>query len=304
MLKLAESPISSTGAIGFMCLVKLRDYFGFITDENGKLQKNIFEANVRDYQGEVQVNAAIQQSLKQSEQEDFWWLNNGVTIIASNATQGGKAVTVENPSVVNGLQTSTEIYKYFKESNTSDDERHLQVKILVPNEVGSRDRIIKATNSQTSIPSASLRATEKIHRDIEEYLKPYKIYYDRRKNFYKNEGKPIDQIISIGRLSQAVMAILLQRPNDARARPSSLLKDDEDYKAVFNPDYNIDLYRVCAKVLERIESFLKSEGLGLETRERNNVKFHMAMFVVMRALGKAKPGVSRWSAVVLAIRWR
>lgn len=186
ILKLTESPITSSGAIAFVCLVKLQDYFDFITDDNGNLHKNIFEANVRDYQGEVQVNAAIQNSLKKgSGQEDFWWLNNGVTIIASNATQSAKAITIENPSVVNGLQTSTEIYKYFKEANTEGDDRQLQVKILVPDVVESRDRIIKATNSQTSIPSASLRATEKIHRDIEEYLRPYKIYYDRRKNYYK-----------------------------------------------------------------------------------------------------------------------
>ena len=200
-LTLAESPISATGAVGFMCLVRLEDYYNFITDENGNLLRMIFEANVRDYQGDIQVNAGIQESLRGDRAEDFWWLNNGVTIVASQATQSGKAITIENPNIVNGLQTSTEIYKYYKDSNTDGDERNVQVKIVVPEIVQSRDRIIKATNSQTHIPGASLRATEKIHRDIEEYLNPYQIYYDRRKNFYKNEGKPIDKIISIGQLS-------------------------------------------------------------------------------------------------------
>src|SRR5262249_11113283 len=35
-LKLSENPISSSGAVGFVCLVKLRDFFTFMTDENGK----------------------------------------------------------------------------------------------------------------------------------------------------------------------------------------------------------------------------------------------------------------------------
>ena len=84
--------------------------------------------------------------------------------------QSGKAVTIEDPQVVNGLQTSTEIFKYFSAANTEGDEREVMVRIIVPGKVESSDRIIKATNSQTSIPQASLRATDKVHRDIEEYL--------------------------------------------------------------------------------------------------------------------------------------
>jgi AIPR protein len=84
--------------------------------------------------------------------------------------------------------------------------------VIVPEDPTSRDRVIKATNSQTSIPPASLRATDKIHRDIEEYLKPMGLYYDRRKNFYKNEGLQVDKIVGMPYLAQAVMAIALRRP--------------------------------------------------------------------------------------------
>src|SRR5690606_11118980 len=102
-------------------------------------------------------------------------------------------------------------------------------------------------------PSISLRATEKIHRDIENYLGSFKLYYDRRKNFYKNEGKPIEKIVSINQLAQTVMAVLLRRPNDARARPSSLLKSEDDYQAVFSDAYPIAVYKVCAELNRRIE---------------------------------------------------
>ncbi len=202
--------------------------------------------------------------------------------------QSGKTITVENPYVVNGLQTSTEIYKYFKDANTEGDERSVQVKIVVTTEPKSWDRIISASNKQTNIPNASLHATEQIHRDIEDFLKPYQIYYDRRKNFYKNEGKPIDKIISIGQLAQAVMAVMLQRPNDARARPSSLLKRDEDYEAVFSSKYDLRIYQVCASVLKKVDAFIKSEQAGLESRDRNNVKFHLAMLAAMRVVGKKR----------------
>lgn len=278
-LRLSETPISSTGDVGFICLVKIADYFDFITDDNNKLRRNIFDANVRDYQGDVQVNAGIQNTLKKKGEEDFWWLNNGVTIVASKATQSAKSITIENPNIVNGLQTSTEIYKYFRDSNTDDERRNIQVKVVVPTKPQSLDRIVKATNSQTNIPGTSLRATEKIHRDIEDFLKVHNIFYDRRKNYYKNMGKPISSIIGIGKLAQSVMAIVLGRPNDARARPSSLLKNETDYEQVFSETYPLEMYLFCANTLMKVETFLRENHPEIEAKDRNNIRFHVSMAI-------------------------
>lgn len=287
-LALAENPISSDGQVGFVCLVRIKDYHEFITDGAGSLRRQIFEANVRDYQGRTEVNEDIQRSLQDSTQEDFWWLNNGVTVIAGKATQSGKALTIEDPQIVNGLQTSTEVYNYCRKFNTNDDQRKILVRVIVPTESDSRDRIIKATNSQTSVQHASLRATDKIHRDIEEYLKSRGLFYDRRKNYYKNEGKPRDKIIGIPHMAQAVMSILNQRPDTARARPSSLLKRDDDYKLVYNNTYPIEIYYVCIELVRRVESYLKANVPELETKDRNNLRYYIAMHAAAKAHGVAK----------------
>ncbi len=288
-LPLAENPISSEGQVGFVCLVRVRDYFTFISDTTGALRRQIFEANVRDYQGRTEVNDEIQQSLQERHSEDFWWLNNGITIIAIKASQSGKALTIEDPQVVNGLQTSTEIFNYCKKCNTESDNRKILVRIIVPTEQESRDRIIKATNSQTAVQQASLRATDKIHRDIEEFFRPKGLFYDRRKNSYKNEGKSRDKIVGIPHLAQAVMAILLQRPDTARARPSSLLKKNEDYDKLYSDNYPIHLYYTCAEAMRRVEEFLKSSSSGLVTKDRNNLRFYVAMHVIASLARKAEP---------------
>ncbi|APR37439.1 AIPR family protein [Paraburkholderia sp. SOS3] len=287
-LSLAENPISSAGDVGYVSLVKLRDFDAFIRDEIGRLRRNLFEANVRDYQGSTTVNEEISASLRTTGGEDFWWLNNGVTIIAAKATVSAKTLTLEDPQIVNGLQTSNEIYRYFKEANTLKDERNLLVRVIVPTKPESRDRVIKATNSQTTIPAASLRATDKIHRDIEEHLRPYGLFYDRRKNFYKNEGRSVDQIVSISLMAQAVMSILLQRPDDARARPSSLLKKDEDYAKVFSTAMPIGLYRVAAVIVKRVFSALRARA-DLDAQGRNNLLFYVSMRVAAVAAGLAEP---------------
>ena len=288
-LKLAENPISSSGAVAFVCIVRLREFFAFITDEKGDMLRSVFESNVRDYQGKTQVNDEIQTTLRDNADDEFWWLNNGVTVIASKATLSGKTLTVEDPQIVNGLQTSTEIFTHFKDHNTDNEKRNLLVRVIVPPATETRDRIIKATNSQTQIPVASLRATERIHRDIEEYLRPHGLYYDRRKNFYKNEGKPIDKIVSIPHLAQAVMSIALQRPNDARARPSSLLKRDADYETVFNRSYPISMYLVCAILMKLIDKQVRDEKHSIDRKDQANVRFYAAMHLAFLATGKANP---------------
>lgn len=296
-LKLAENPISSSGAVCFVCLVSLRDYFGFITDDKGGLVRSIFESNVRDYQRSTQVNDEIQATLRDNAGDEFWWLNNGITIVASKATLSGKTLTAEDPQIVNGLQTSTEVFNHFKQNNTKDESRNLLVRVIVPPAPESRDRIIKATNSQNPMPVASLRATERIHRDIEEFLRPHGLYYDRRKNFYKNEGKPIEKIVSIPHLAQSVMAIALRRPNDARARPSSLLKRDADYDTVFNRTYPVPLYLACANLMKLVDKEVRADTHALDRKDQTNIRFYAAMYAACVVTGKDSPTVADISTI-------
>ena len=279
-LPLAENPISSAHSGGFVCLVRLQDFYKFITDEHANLRKQAFESNVRDYQGTTQVNSDIQASLKEDMSEDFWWLNNGMSILGSRVSLGGKVLTIEDPQIVNGLQTATEIHKYFRTGPPEGETRNVLVRIMVPPEEASRDRIIKATNSQTVVQAASLRATDKVQQDIEDYLNSRGLFYDRRKNYYKNEGKPRDKIVGIPYLAQAVMAIVLRRPDDARARPSSLLTNDQDYDQVFDPSHSMGMYYVCAAAMKKIEVFMKGSTQNISTKDRNNLKFYVAMHAI------------------------
>ncbi|MCT8866198.1 MULTISPECIES: AIPR family protein [Shewanella] len=291
-LKLAETPLSSQGKV-FISLVRIRDYFKFITDENGVIVRNIFEANVRDYQGKSSVNLDIQLTLEShSAKEDFWWLNNGVTILADDVTApGGKELIIHNPEIVNGLQTSTEIYRYLSTHAEREDTdfRNILVRVIVPEGEESRDKIIRATNSQTPIPKASLRATDAIHRDIEDYFKPRGLYYDRRKNFYKNEGKKPADIVSIPFLAQCCMAICMQKPDFARARPSTLLEDNASYDKLYNRANDVSSYYVAALVGKRVEEYLKSKD-GISLSDRNNMKFYIILCVAILLTENKYPG--------------
>lgn len=287
---LSDNPISTQDG-GYIALAPIKNYYDFLKDENDGLIKNFFDANIRDYQGTVEVNSAIKDTLMANKPiEDFWWLNNGITITASNASFASKVLNIEDPQIVNGLQTSFELFNYFNTNKVETDTRNVLIRVVKTTDEGSRLKVIKATNSQTNIPPASLRATDPIHRDIEDYLYSKGYFYDRRKNYHKNQGKPINRIISIPYLAQVIMAILNQKPDYARARPSTLIKNNIDYEGIFDTKIPIELYYKTIAIHETIEKSIKRFNNPRLTRVQiGDIKFHVSMYVAGRMINKLRP---------------
>lgn len=286
-LELADQPISLSEN-EYISLVKLGTYFKFITDDNLFLRKTFFEANVRDYQGHNSVNSSIANTLEGEGNEDFWWLNNGVTILSTDIKLiTNKSLQVVNPEIVNGLQTSREIYNYFSENKEKIDEdsRTILVRVIRPKSEESRDNIIFSTNNQTSIPKSSLRVTDTIHLQIEMYFKNRGLYYDRRKNYYKNQKKKAIDIISVSFLAQCLISLVLRKPDFARARPSTLLTDEETYKYLYETNQDLEAYYKAAKVGRNIQNKLKSNGKITNT-EINDILFYVIYAVVANVLKK------------------
>ena len=288
-LDFAEQFIS-TDEDNYLGLVRLKDFLRFISDESGGLKHYAFDANVRDFQGStLEVNSDISESLSTAgDQLDFWWLNNGITVLGSDASSAGKRVTVHNAQIVNGLQTSYTLHQLGSASpgRFDDDARLILVKVIVSDDDAARDRIIKATNFQTSIPSASLRATDRYQRNIEDYLKQNGWFYDRRKNHYKNQGKPRGRIVSIAYLAQALMSIVHLQPDQARARPSSLIKNNDDYGRLFNERNPLDLYVFCLQIMKAVDEFLVKNSQSYPAVVRTNIRFHVAMVCAARLAGR------------------
>ena len=91
-------------------------------------------------------------------------------------------------------------------------------------------------------------------------------------------------------MSQAVISILLQKPDYARARPSTLINQDEDYVLIFNNKYPVQVYLTCIKLMRRVEEFLRicSDSLQISRKDTNNIKFHLVMLVTMDVTNKCK----------------
>ena len=129
---------------------------------------------------------------------------------------------------------------------------------------------------------AQLRATDEFQRSIELFFRSKGWFYDRRKNYYKNRGKPLSRIVGIPFLAQAIMAVGLSRPDDARARPSSLLKTDDNYRTIFSDQVPLVVYLWAVKIQKEVDAFLQVHS---SSQERTDLRFHLAMMVTARMLG-------------------
>lgn len=294
-LTLAENPISTDMSGGYVGLVKLYDYQKFITDETGKLDASLFDANVRDYDSESGVNRSIEETLsKQDSEVDFWWLNNGVTIVADRVQPAGKLLHLDSPQIVNGLQTSHEIYKQGSSREYSDD-RGVLVKVIQADDDLVKDRIIRATNSQTILGLSSLRATDRVQREIEEFLRIKGLYYERRKNYYYNRQIPLRELVSIDQMGQSVLATLVQAPHVSRGEVSRIFQD-EIYDVVFGGSSPMGAYYSSIAIVRSCESFLRENRDTAGQME--DFVFHLSMAATIAITRRREPSAKDLAAIV------
>ncbi len=280
---------------GWVGLVKLNDYWAFLQDQHGDLEERIFESNVRGFQQNTPVNADIRKTLDAPGKADFWLLNNGITILTGKAnTAGYQKLEIEDPQIVNGLQTSRQIDSYYRSSisiPTADgDGRRILVRVIQSSDETVRDNVIRATNSQNKMPAEALRATDRIHGQIETLFRQYDLFYDRRKGEYKDLGKPIAKIVPVVELLQAMLAVVLNRPNDARARPRDYIKEDDKYAQIFGEEtFDLTVYLKSVRILRLVTKFLSSPDLDLDIGHQRNLMFYLGMYVAAAATKNAYP---------------
>jgi len=291
-IKWVSQPMpTEEGEVG---LVKLTDFYSFLQDDKQELAERIFDSNVRGYWKSTPVNKKIGETLRNPGAADFWMLNNGITMLAADITNDGYLQEkVIDPQIVNGLQTSRQVFRYYKAGKDlpQNDNRRLLVRIIKTGDKQIRDAVIRATNSQNPMPHEVLRATDDIHWQIETLFEIYGLFYDRRKGHARDEGQPVAKIVSVIEVLQAMLCVVVQRPDDARARPRDYFKKDEDYNKVFGDGvYDLNIYYKCSQLMQMADEYL--DTLPLELIHRRNLLPYVCMHSTNAALqnGYTSPG--------------
>jgi len=253
----------------YILITRLADFHDFVVDENKKLRRYLFDSNVRAFMGLNRVNEDIRATLDDKDSPDFWWLNNGITILANAATVTGKSIQLEGVQIVNGLQTTESIARFFSDGNQDSCDRAVLVKIIVSTDAGVRDAIIRATNNQTEVALASLHATDKIQRDIEDVLLRYGLFYERRTNYYVNQGQPASLLVTPLYIAAGFVNLVLKSPSSAAKLRSRFMRREDSYNAVFSGATPINSWPRVARILKKTDAVLETvRPIGTRTNEK------------------------------------
>ena len=171
----------------YLGVVPASEYIRLIVDESGQIRKSLFTDNVRDYQGENQVNVQIAETLRSDARERFAVLNNGVTIVARVLRTTGDKIYIEDYQIVNGGQTS---HVLFNERDSVTDTVFVPIKLISTENDDLTTAVITATNSQTAVKAEELNARATFERRLEQFFETYDgpkaLYYERRSKQYRD----------------------------------------------------------------------------------------------------------------------
>ncbi len=291
---------------GYIGLVTLSEFNSFLKNKFGERNDLMFDDNVRGFQRETAVNESIQRTLSDATSPEFWLLNNGVTILSSKVQpKPGKSIEITDPQIVNGLQTSRQIFSYHASQGAPpNDQRRILVRVITNDNEDVRDKVIRATNNQNPMPAEALFTTFRIHKQIEQVFLNYSLYYERRKGFYRDQDMPIAQIVMPKELIPAVIAIMTDNPHDARSHPTRYIAEEDkrwsifghddyddsnitsDPKVANNPPFDIGVYLSCVLLVRRVNKFLNKKK-KLDPASRRNTRFYLAKYAACAAIKNA-----------------
>lgn len=275
----------------FLGILPYQEFLKLIQDDNQTIH-SIFDDNIRDFQGENEVNKKIKTSIEgKSGKELFCLLNNGVTIVSSQVISSGNKLTLRDYQVVNGCQTSNILHECREIEGIS--EVFVPVKIIETEEEDVKNEITLATNSQTAVKTEQLQSLNKYQRKLELYYdsiksKSIRLFYERRSQQYSSDLtiKRV-QIITIPIQIKAFASAFLKSPHLVSGYYGTIVNRFKD--EMFLDDHKPSAYYASALINFRVEAYFKSGDLNSSLRK---AKFQIIMIAKMLALGIDSPPIN------------
>lgn len=262
----------------YIGLLPFNEFLKIVADDDDILL-NVFEDNVRDFQGDNNdVNGGIALTLSNDDSEIFSVLNNGVTIVASSISPTGDQFTISDYQIVNGCQTSNVLYNNRKGANIA--KVSVPVKLIATTDDDVKTRITLATNNQTPIKKEQLAALTQFQRSLEQYYNSYsgdsKIYYERRsKQFNSDNSVQKSRIITVPYQIKSFAGMFLDEPHNVTSYFGSIVKRLNEGKApIFDKDHAFAPYYTSAFAYYKLESLFKKGSIDSTYKK---VRFHILM---------------------------
>lgn len=250
-------PLSSADNVELSLLVtvKFSELKKLILNSDKNLKEKLFVENVRNYIGSTPVNIDIKKTLdSDTERSYFPFLNNGLAIICDKIERHpvkDKEFTLTFPRIINGCQTTNELYKKYKESTdeSSIDNIEIVAKIISTNDNVLKKMIIYAANNQNSIDK-DLQSLNEFHEKIETYFlgkeeKDLHLYFERLRGQHANIVPPYSKV-NIETLARVFISVFLKKPHEMKSNAISVIEKFQKEGKIFNnSNQDVNQYYYC-----------------------------------------------------------
>lgn len=222
-------PLTSVDGVDNSCLMMCYadELYKLLSTKEGIIRKSLFDDNVRDFQGDNTINSEIQKTIE-SEPEKFALLNNGITIVCKKYIPSNRQITIKNPQIVNGCQTSHVI---FGNSNSLEALKKvpLVIKVISTQNNEITNQIVRGTNRQNIVLDEAFETTKPFHKELEDFINALspeysRFYYERRSKQY-DHNPSINQYekLNLRIIIHSFVSMYLNTPNLSHRHESKLL---------------------------------------------------------------------------------
>jgi len=195
----------------------------------------LFDLNIRKYIRSTLVDTGINKTLD-SNRENFWFLNNGITIACRDFYVDGNTVKIEDFSIVNGGQTTTLISTY---KGNNHKEFYIPCKIVAAKNEKRADvffnDIAEATNSQKPIYARDLKSNSPEMLRLSRRLAKEGINLEIKRGI--KQDKKYEISIKNDEFGQLILSFVGQRPGTARSGKKSIFENRQIYDQIFKVNY-------------------------------------------------------------------
>ncbi len=207
------------------------------------------------------INSSIIETAKDDKKsENFWAMNNGLTIIGESISPlGNNQYSILNPQIVNGCQTIHCLYLAYSELGKLPKHLKVFVKLVYTENIDVQTEIISATNSQNQVKAASLKANDNIQRNIEKHLLKENIFYERRENYYKRQGHTGNKVIGLLKMAQIIHTVANKESIIALNDTAKLFETEAKYKSIFHDSADYDIYKFSTLLYQKIWTLKNSD---------------------------------------------
>lgn len=250
----------------FIGSLPMNEFIKIITDSEGNLQGNLFDDNVRHFQGNNKVNTEIENTLKNKDIQDALpILNNGITIITKKIEQTGNNISLFDFQIVNGCQSA---HVLFQNKDIIKENTNIIIKIIETTNQSLINKIIKATNRQTQVTDEAFESLSDFHRNLEMYYEAKSkqinnpIYYERRSKQYDNDPRKIKstQIVTLAGQIKSYVATFLEQPHSTHRYYGELLNSNRS--RLFTDKYKkYEEYYLSALILNRLDFLFRNKKI-------------------------------------------